>query len=213
MGPKAKSAGSTAAPRRRSSSVASGRAAKAQPRALPAAPKEWPPRVPFGSIEDVLPLIAADDDSFDTLMLGPPQAQEGGSAALCFGPDECEYMCGCLRKNTTVTHLNVSFHAVGDRGAAHIAELIGNAQGPRLSRLELNSCDIGGAGAVALAEALIASQSLQVVELMSNRIDDEGGQALLEMLKKNRHVKQLSVSFNHISEGLQEQIDKQLLMR
>mmetsp|Transcript_65617 Transcript_65617/g.211724 ORF Transcript_65617/g.211724 Transcript_65617/m.211724 type:complete len:198 (-) Transcript_65617:123-716(-) len=185
--------------------------AKAKAAAASQAPAAWPPKVPMGPIEDVLPMIEANDEDIDMLMLRSLEA--GMDAEGTFGPKEIEYVCECLQKNSMLTHLNASFNPVGDSGVEHIAKLLSNGGAKGLMRLELNCCGVGSAGAIALAEVLTDNKTMQVVELMNNSIDDEGGKALLEMLKKNRKLKQLQVSLNQISAELQAQIDKQLLIR
>eukprot|EP00439_Symbiodinium_sp_Y106_P063493 s1977_g9.t2 len=174
------------------------------------APRQWPPKVPMGPIEDILPLIAEDDESLDTLMLPCPGLLDGESEGVAFGPKEIEYVCTCLEKNTTVTHLNVSMSPIGDAGAAHIAALL--EKGKPIARLSLNSCGIGSEGAKALSESLCGSDVI-VVELTSNRIDDTGGKALLEAVQKNKKLKELKLSFNSISQELEAELDKILMLR
>lgn len=54
-------------------------------------PKRWPPKVPLGPIEDVLPLIEADDETLDSLMLPSPQLLgEEAPSTPAFGPDELD---------------------------------------------------------------------------------------------------------------------------
>ncbi|CAE8698340.1 unnamed protein product [Polarella glacialis] len=174
-------------------------------------PKVWPPKVPLGPFEDVLPLVEADDDSLDTLIL-PYPGLVGGAGSGSFGPEEVEYICKCLQNNTSVTHLNTSFNPLGDQGAAHIASLLAGASKLPLVRLSLNGCGISAIGAQALAEGL-GEANVEVVELMNNIIDDEGGEALLAALQRNKRWKQLQVSFNQISDPLQSRIEQVLRLR
>ncbi|CAE7240560.1 Nod1 [Symbiodinium natans] len=184
--------------------------AKAKPEATP---RPWPPKVPMGPIEDVLPLIADDDESLDTLILPPPGLLDG--VDLHFGPEEMEYVCQCLEKNTTVTQLNASMSAIGDAGAKHIAALLDkDDKGTKgtIARLSLNGCGIGSEGARALADGL-ARSDVMVVELTSNRIDDAGGKALLEALRQNKKLRELKLSFNPISQEIEAEIERALLLR
>lgn len=185
-------------------------------------PRPWPPKVQLGPIDDVLPLIADNDDSIDTLMLRAPAADDQEESSGVIGPAEFEYVCACLRNSTNVTHLNASFNAIGDDGAAHLAQLLRTIPTDKnarmkphldLMRVSLNSCGIGAVGIVTLAEALLENRCVQTLELMDNNIDDVGGRALLDMLKKNRALKNLVLSLNPISEELQADIDKQLMIR
>ncbi|CAE8696824.1 unnamed protein product [Polarella glacialis] len=81
-----------------------------------------------------------------------------------------------------------------------------------LVRLSLNGCGISAIGAQALAEGL-GEANVEVVELMNNIIDDEGGEALLAALQRNKRWKQLQVSFNQISDPLQSRIEQVLRLR
>jgi Leucine Rich repeat len=80
-----------------------------------------------------------------------------------------------LRGNTTVRRLSISNNAIGDVGAAAIAELLreeygGGAgeNGSPLVAVHLNSNCIGRPGIEALAEALRFNTSLERLWLMSN---------------------------------------------
>eukprot|EP00929_Paragymnodinium_shiwhaense_P008929 TRINITY_DN112923_c0_g1_i1.p1 TRINITY_DN112923_c0_g1~~TRINITY_DN112923_c0_g1_i1.p1 ORF type:complete len:215 (-),score=27.15 TRINITY_DN112923_c0_g1_i1:16-660(-) len=193
----------------KASAKASSKAASSAP-SLPAAPppREWPPKVPLGPIPDILPMIEADDDDIDTLMLSM-----GEGATDRYGPDEIGYICGCLAKNTQIRHLNVSCCAVGDAGAAHIAKVLEGGSTP-IARLSLNSCGLGSLGAMAVIEALAANKHVQVLELSCNEgVDDEAGQAIVEMLKQNKSVKQITMAMCPLSDDLRTKIDKQLMIR
>ena len=222
-------------------------------------PKRWPPKVPLGPMEDVLPLIEADDETLDSLML-PSKQLLGEEAPKAFGPDELdaagllschckretsdhfrhvqslsaklfgnwkarevevgrsragklrreEYICACLRQNSTVTYLNCSMNPIGDVGAKQLASLLAGPK-PPLQRLALNGCGIGSEGALALAQALPES-TLEALELMQNGICDEGGQGLLAAMKESR-LKELLLSMNPIKEGTAEQLERAMMLR
>lgn len=160
----------------------------------------------------MLPLVAADDDVIDTLMLHNPtrSREEGGQGQ--YDASDIAYVCECLRANTSVTHLNASFNPMGDEGARHIAGLLRNPDHP-LARLSLTGCEIGSAGAQALAEALAEDKRLVVLEVDGNAIGDDGGEAFAQALSRNRKVRQLSVARNPMAVALMEKIDRQLMMR
>mmetsp|Transcript_19717 Transcript_19717/g.37069 ORF Transcript_19717/g.37069 Transcript_19717/m.37069 type:complete len:187 (+) Transcript_19717:33-593(+) len=170
----------------------------------------WPPKVPMGPIEDVLPLVSEDDDSLDTLMIPSPGLLGEGCEGADFGPDEMKYVCQCLEKNKSVTQLNASMSPIGDAGAAHLARLLEAGKAPLL-RISLNGCSIGPEGAKALAKALVHSD-VMVLELMNNHISDQGCEALIAAARENKRLKELKVSFNSISERLETELEK-LLMR
>ncbi|CAK9096268.1 Nucleotide-binding oligomerization domain-containing protein 1 (Caspase recruitment domain-containing protein 4) [Durusdinium trenchii] len=180
--------------------------------------RPWPPKVPLGTIEDILPLIQADDDSLDSLMLPAPGLLGDDVPISPFGPAEMEYVCQCLRKNSSVTHLNASMNPIGDQGAKCVSEMLrctgAGAGAPLpLARLSLNGCGIGAVGARALAEALETASELIVVELVNNEMGEDGGQALLEAVKRNKHLKEVKVSLNSISAETEAEIEKTLMLR
>eukprot|EP00435_Cladocopium_sp_Y103_P037973 s1644_g10.t1 len=112
-------------------------APKAARSAASKAPKvrPWPPKVAMGPCEDILPQIEADDDNLDTLMLPAPgllgEAGEASTGSVpSYGAEEMEYVCRCLRRNTSVTQLNASMNRIGDAGARHVAALL--AETPQL---------------------------------------------------------------------------------
>ncbi|CAJ1385243.1 unnamed protein product [Effrenium voratum] len=184
------------------------KAPKARPKF--AAPKPWPPKVPLGELEDILPLVEANDESIDAVML-PPDLGDGFTAEA-FGPKEVEYLCQRLENNTSVTQLNLSMNPLGDEGAAHVAALLARPGLP-LARLSLNGCGIGAQGARHLASALAERPELSVVELMNNRLGAEGGEAILEALSKNKKLREVKVSFSSIPESIETKIEKILMTR
>ncbi|CAE7463477.1 Nod1 [Symbiodinium pilosum] len=173
-------------------------------------PKPWPPKVPLGSMKDVLPLIKADDESLDTLMLPSPGMLGDGAQGVDFGPDDIQYLCQCLEKNKTVTHLNVSMSPIGDVGAAHIAALL--EKGQPILRLSMNGCGISSLGAQSLAKGLAQSE-VMVVELTSNRIDDVGGRALLDAVQQNKRLQDVQLGFNSISPEMEAEMEKVFMLR
>mmetsp|Transcript_21880 Transcript_21880/g.49897 ORF Transcript_21880/g.49897 Transcript_21880/m.49897 type:complete len:230 (-) Transcript_21880:174-863(-) len=182
---------------------------------LPSKPltrSSYPPKVPLGPIEDVLPLIVQDDDSIDTLMLRGAEPGEDGSAGAYTAKD-CEYICQCLLKNTSITDLNFSFNEIGDDGAAAVANLLSRNEHPPISRLALNMCGVGNAGFRALMNALEGNQTVEVLEVTGNRIDDDGARSLVQLLKKNRRIKHVAYSLNPISGTVQEELGRELMIR
>eukprot|EP00927_Polykrikos_kofoidii_P078500 TRINITY_DN75316_c0_g1_i1.p2 TRINITY_DN75316_c0_g1~~TRINITY_DN75316_c0_g1_i1.p2 ORF type:complete len:232 (-),score=51.33 TRINITY_DN75316_c0_g1_i1:37-681(-) len=214
MAPKAKRSASgsrSASAGRRSGTVPKKAASPAvqAPAAAPPPPRQWPPQVPLGPIADILPMLAADDDDIDSVMLRGPSEEE----PRMYSPEDVEYICGCLQSNTTVTDLNFSFNPLGDIGAAHVATLLESAPKLPLVRLSLNNCSIGASGTKALAAALGQRKGIDMVQINSNEVGDEGGAALVDMLKQNKGIKQLVLAMCCISEEVQSQIDRELMMR
>ncbi|GBG61911.1 hypothetical protein CBR_g26075 [Chara braunii] len=74
---------------------------------------------------------------------------------------------------------------------------------PWLRRLVLCKCEIEDEGTVAIAAALSGgSQTLQELELWGNRIGDLGGCAMGEMLRTNRTLQILDLSWNMLKESV-----------
>lgn len=82
--------------------------------------------------------------------------------------------------------------AIGDAGTAALAAAIRSSQGIVMNELDLSSCEVGDAGAEALALAL---ERVKALDLSNNKITDEGaaaiGRALTEVTTS------LDLSNNH----------------
>ena len=97
--------------------------------------------------------------------------------------------CFCLRGNP-----------IGDIGATHIADTLATSLFT-LKSLYLNICNIGDAGAIALAKSLKINKTLKTLDLRGNNIGDEGAIALAEALRENQSLEKIFLDGNHISDN------------
>jgi hypothetical protein len=94
---------------------------------------------------------------------------------------------------------------VDDAGAIHVANLL--SKNKSVKALVLSSNEIGDEGAKALASAL-SKADVDTVLLADNRIGNGGAQALLETVTIAKHVKELFLPQNRITDhSLVEKID------
>lgn len=97
-----------------------------------------------------------------------------------------------LTTNTTLKKLNLYNNQIGDNGIEAIVEAV--KKNPCLKELNLGANKIGAKGAYAIARMLAENSCLEVLNLKnSQNIDQEGLSAILEALKKNTHLTELSV--------------------
>jgi hypothetical protein len=89
---------------------------------------------------------------------------------------------------------------IGDAGAVHFADALIVSQ--TLEELYLGVNGIGNEGTSKLAEALTVNQTLKLFDLSCNKITNEGMAMLAAALKyHNRTLKSLNVSFNNVDSG------------
>eukprot|EP00930_Biecheleria_cincta_P027534 TRINITY_DN19325_c0_g1_i1.p1 TRINITY_DN19325_c0_g1~~TRINITY_DN19325_c0_g1_i1.p1 ORF type:complete len:1485 (+),score=400.89 TRINITY_DN19325_c0_g1_i1:141-4595(+) len=96
--------------------------------------------------------------------------------------------------------------AVGDEGAARLAEALWERQGDELTQgiisLRLQGNEVGDAGTRCLAEALAEGQlrQLRTLDLSGNKITAAGCKELAKALKKGKCLQQLDLSGNSIGD-------------
>ncbi|GBG35257.1 Hypothetical Protein FCC1311_114802 [Hondaea fermentalgiana] len=69
---------------------------------------------------------------------------------------------------------------------------------PYYDERSLQGCNIGAEGATALANALVKNESLQSLNLWSNKIGAEGARALANALASNESLQTLDLDWNNI---------------
>ena len=79
-----------------------------------------------------------------------------------------------------------------------------------LKRIDLRNNGINGLDIEPLANLLIASQSLNSLNLSFNELGNKGASTLIEGLKKNSHLIRIELNGNNISDAIQEEIDAML---
>ena len=98
-----------------------------------------------------------------------------------------------------ITELDLANNGFGDRGAIALAEMLKESR--TLQQLNISDNSIGQGGATTLAEVLKENGTLQQLNVSRNSIGPGGATALAEMLKENGTLQQLDVSGNSIGQG------------
>ena len=99
----------------------------------------------------------------------------------------------------TVQHVDLQGNAIGDAGAAALAEVV--AKSDVIVSLNLQWNDVGDAGAAALAEAIKHNTRLRLLGIFGNaRVARDGLAALTAAAALNRTLKTLTVSFEAAGE-------------
>ena len=101
-----------------------------------------------------------------------------------------------LKVNTTLTRLGLDTNNIGADGAGALAEAL--KVNAALTECHLSDNNIGAAGAGALAEALKVNTALTKLNLYGNNIDAAGAVALAEALKVNAALTDLYLHSNDI---------------
>eukprot|EP00756_Hemistasia_phaeocysticola_P051205 Hpha_TRINITY_DN26381_c0_g1::TRINITY_DN26381_c0_g1_i1::g.9465::m.9465 len=109
-----------------------------------------------------------------------------GNEVSAFG---VEKLCRAL-SSAPITALNLHGNDLGDGCMDHIARLC--AAQPRLCELDLGFCRINDQGVIALARALPEVRGLRTLILDGNNITAVSGIWLLDALKRNRSLTELS---------------------
>jgi Ran GTPase-activating protein (RanGAP) involved in mRNA processing and transport len=111
----------------------------------------------------------------------------------------CYHLAKMVRANRALSELYLGKHGISDRGAQLLAEYL--EDNATLRVLDLRANRIGVAGAEAFAILLMRGGSvLSTLNLASNRICDQGGQALGVALRSSRHLLSLDISSNEIGD-------------
>ncbi|KAL6062397.1 C-src tyrosine kinase [Balamuthia mandrillaris] len=95
--------------------------------------------------------------------------------------------------------LSLKWNSIGIDGAPFLADALMMSDTLTVLQLEMN--ELEAEGMIALAEGLKTNTSLTDVNLMQNEIGDEGARALAEALKENNSIKCLDISGNNIGRG------------
>ena len=111
----------------------------------------------------------------------------------CIGPVGAQHLAQALCVNTSVKTLDLSDNiTLGDEGTKALAEMLGGngaenngTVNTTLEHVDLRWCRIRPVGAQHLAQALRVNTSVKTQDLSHNPLDDEGAEALAEMLGGN----------------------------
>jgi hypothetical protein len=109
--------------------------------------------------------------------------------------NQIPFLIGIILAKSSLHNLNI--YGLSLARAQNFTRLSLLSSNSNLEILKLDNCPLGNRGAGVLAEALSNNTSLIRLELDGNhRITENGGKALLEMLKKNGTLKIVKVSFD-----------------
>ena len=102
-----------------------------------------------------------------------------------------------LKANSSLTFLNLEGNCIGDSGASSLFDAL--TANSSLTDLNLGLNSIGNAGASFLSKALKANSSLTDLDLSGNSIGDTGASSLFEALKANSSLNKLDLTDNCVS--------------
>lgn len=106
---------------------------------------------------------------------------------------------GILRHNSSLRHLDLRSNGITPAGALSLQGLIVNSR--ILRSLNLSNNELGCLGTTALARGLRQSTcQLEKLDLNSNEVDGVGAKAVAIMLRVNKTLGELNLSFNNIGD-------------
>ena len=113
-----------------------------------------------------------------------------------------------LKANSSVTSLNLGGNFVGEDGASSLSKAL--KANSSLTNLNLSLNSIGDDGASSLSKALKANSSLTSLNLSSTSIGDAGASSLSKALKANSSLANLNLSINSIGDAGASSLSKAL---
>lgn len=117
-----------------------------------------------------------------------------------FGDFAAGGFASMLRVNVTLEELDLSENRIRKKGALALASALATNSG--VKRFNIGGNGIGSAGGVAIADAVAGNSTLE--ELRVDRCEIESAAAglkLAELLQRNKHLKRLDISHNHMPEA------------
>ena len=117
-------------------------------------------------------------------------------AAEIIGDREATALAEALKKNTTVTKLDICHNRIESAGAKALAEAL--KENNSLVELHLDENNIGPNGAKDLADVLLSNESLKYIGLASNNIGDKGAIEIANALKANNTLEEIFLCGNNI---------------
>ena len=113
-----------------------------------------------------------------------------------------------LKANSSLTSLNLGGNFVGEDGASSLSKAL--KANSSLTNLNLSVNSIGDDGASSLSKALKANSSLTSLNLSSTSIGDAGASSLSKALKANSSLANLNLSINSIGDAGASSLSKAL---
>eukprot|EP01113_Clastostelium_recurvatum_P022441 TRINITY_DN2678_c0_g1_i3.p1 TRINITY_DN2678_c0_g1~~TRINITY_DN2678_c0_g1_i3.p1 ORF type:complete len:2207 (+),score=796.21 TRINITY_DN2678_c0_g1_i3:224-6844(+) len=117
------------------------------------------------------------------------------------GPRGAQILASTIVSSRTLSVLKLGCNNIQDEGASVIATMLERNQGV-LTTLNLNSNAITSEGARALALALVRNNSLTMLDLSDNLLDNPAGVALVSAVQANKRLRVLNLWRNRISDLL-----------
>ena len=105
-----------------------------------------------------------------------------------------------LKNKSNLKVLGLSHNSIGHGGARELSN-VAHAALQGLTKISLESNQIGNMGLIALSKGLVENESLQEVYLYNNEIDDESMEVFSNMLRNKRGLRILSLEYNKIRNG------------
>lgn len=134
-------------------------------------------------------------EALESISTGLPNVSLTGQG---LGHDAAKEIARALGTNGSVRLLELDSNAIGDAGAAHLAQVLQKNMDLKLKMLDLTSNGIGDKGANQLAEALEKNVTLEQLDLSSNRIKDSGVSRFATSLRSNRTLRSISLNSNKV---------------
>ncbi len=154
-------------------------------------------------MEEMELVIESEDYSiFDTRDDLSSQFHEDGELILgSLNPLQLEEVLSKLNENDeSLTKLVLESSNIGPEKATELAAAL--KENTHLKYLDLSSNEIGPEGAIALAAALKENTTLTELNLWSNGIRGEGAEALADALEKNTALTVLNLGYNQIEDEI-----------
>ena len=104
----------------------------------------------------------------------------------------------CLKTNTTLIELDVSWNNITCKGASVIAEAI--QVNTALQKLNISSNEISDDGAIAFSKCLKTNTTLIELNMSRNNITCKGASVIAEAIQVNTALQKLNISSNEISD-------------
>lgn len=119
-------------------------------------------------------------------------------------------LASALSGNRRVREVNIEANCITAMGINALAGVLA-MDDCVVEILRLDDNELGAAGAVTIARALVTNTTLRNLSLNSNGVGDEGGKGMVPLLKTNRSVISLALALNNISMAISDDLEDALL--
>ena len=112
--------------------------------------------------------------------------------------DSCKYLLLGLMHNTCIRKLDLKGNNIRCGGAEIVALFLKRNASVEQLFLPWNALGMWDSGIAALSEGLAVNQSMRILDLRNNQINQEGANELAKALKRNFTLKHLDLRWNNI---------------